>query len=245
MKKERKFIWLCVGFALIVVLAPIIINELYKLNKGYLTLWGASEMLSYIATIISAVATVYVSWIAITQNKKANEINDRLLKLEEVNSVPSLSIIEGKTSFVEYSDKTVHFKVYLKNISNGIIDIQSVSDLNIHIIASDITDTLNFINQGLDFPTLLPGQEKQLDFSLDKRDDKFRLCESELIRKSKCKLHFSETFVIELGYKDASTVYKETVKLNGYGKFLISSNITIQEQKITRSDYKLEKQEEN
>ena len=143
--------------------------------------------------------------------------------------------------FVEYSDKAVHFKVYLKNISNGIIDIMSVSDLNIHIITSSITDTLNFINQGLDFPTLLPGQEKHLDFSLDKHDDEFKLCEPELIRKLKCKLHFSETFVIELGYKDASTVYKETVKLNGYSKFLISSNITIHEQEITRSDYKLEK----
>ena len=158
MKKDKKFILLCVGFILITVLTPIIINELYKLNRGYLTLWGASEMLSYIATIISAAATVYVSWIAITQNKKANEINDRLLKLEEINSVPSLSIIEAKTFFVEYSDKAVHFKVYLKNISNGIIDIMSVSDLNIHIITSSITDTLNFINQGLDFPTLLPGQ---------------------------------------------------------------------------------------
>ncbi len=241
MKKDKKFILLCVGFILITVLTPIIINELYKLNRGYLTLWGASEMLSYIATIISAAATVYVSWIAITQNKKANEINDRLLKLEEINSVPSLSIIEAKTFFVEYSDKAVHFKVYLKNISNGIIDIMSVSDLNMHIITSSITDTLNFINQGLDFPTLLPGQEKQLDFSLDKHDDEFKLCEPELIRKLKCKLHFSETFVIELGYKDASTVYKETVKLNGYSKFLISSNITIHEQEITRSDYKLEK----
>lgn len=241
MKKDKKFILLCVGFILITVLTPIIINELYKLNRGYLTLWGASEMLSYIATIISAAATVYVSWIAITQNKKANEINDRLLKLEEINSVPSLSIIEAKTFFVEYSDKAVHFKVYLKNISNGIIDIMSVSDLNIHIITSSITDTLNFINQGLDFPTLLPGQEKQLDFSLDKHDDEFKLCEPELIQKLKCKLHFSETFVIELGYKDASTVYKETVKLNGYSKFLISSNITIHEQEITRSDYKLEK----
>ncbi len=241
MKKDKKFILLCVGFILITVLTPIIINELYKLNRGYLTLWGASEMLSYIATIISAAATVYVSWIAITQNKKANEINDRLLKLEEINSVPSLSIIEAKTFFVEYSDKAVHFKVYLKNISNGIIDIMSVSDLNIHIITSSITDTLNFINQGLDFPTLLPGQEKHLDFSLDKHDDEFKLCEPELIRKLKCKLHFSETFVIELGYKDASTVYKETVKLNGYSKFLISSNITIHEQEITRSDYKLEK----
>ena len=241
MKKDKKFILLCVGFILITVLTPIIINELYKLNRGYLTLWGASEMLSYIATIISAAATVYVSWIAITQNKKANEINDRLLKLEEINSVPSLSIIEAKTFFVEYSDKAVHFKVYLKNISNGIIDIMSVSDLNIHIITSSITDTLNFINQGLDFPTLLPGQEKQLDFSLDKHDDEFKLCEPELIQKLKCKLHFSETFVIELGYKDASTVYKETVKLNGYSKFLISRNITIHEQEITRSDYKLEK----
>ena len=72
MKKDKKFILLCVGFILITVLTPIIINELYKLNRGYLTLWGASEMLSYIATIISAAATVYVSWIAITQNKKAN-----------------------------------------------------------------------------------------------------------------------------------------------------------------------------
>lgn len=91
---------------------------------------------------------------------------------------------------------------------------------------------------------MLPGQEKQLDFSLDKHDEEFRLCESEIIRKSKCKLSFSETFVIALGYKDASTIYKETVKLNGYGKFLISSNVTIQEQKIIRSDYKLEKYED-
>ena len=102
---------------------------------------------------------------------------------------------------------------YHWTVSEGIIDIMSVSDLNVHIITSGITDTLNFINQGLDFPTLLPGQEKQLDFSLDKHGDEFKLCEPELIRNLKCKLHFNETFVIELGYKDASTVYKETVKL--------------------------------
>ena len=154
MRKNNGFFLLCIGFLLIVVFAPIIINELYRLNKGYQTLWGASEMLSYIATIISSAATVYVSWIAITQNKKANEINDRLLKLEEINSVPSLCILEEKTSFVEYSEKTVHFKVYVKNISNGIIDIKSVSDLNINIVLSDITDTLKFANYGLSFPTL-------------------------------------------------------------------------------------------
>lgn len=38
MNKGRKLILLCVGFTLIVVLAPIIINELYQLNKCYLFL---------------------------------------------------------------------------------------------------------------------------------------------------------------------------------------------------------------
>lgn len=62
-------------------------------------------MLSYIATIISSASTVYVSWIAITQNKKTNEINDRLLKLEETNSVPSLCIIEEKPSLLNIAKK--------------------------------------------------------------------------------------------------------------------------------------------
>lgn len=240
MKKDRNFIWLCIGFTLIVILAPIMVNKSYKLNNGGLTLWGDSEMLSYIGTIISAAATLYVSWVAIAQSRKANEISDRLLKFEEINSVPSLCVIEEKTIFVEYSEKAVRFKVYLKNISNGIIDIKSVSNLNIHIFATDITETLVFIKRGLDFPTLLPGQEKQLNFSLYKHDKEFRLCETELIRKLKCQLYFDETFEIVLGYKDASSIYTETVKLTGNGKFLVSNNITIQEQEISSSNYKLE-----
>lgn len=245
MKKDKKFVWLCVGFTLIIVLAPIIINELYKLNKGYITLWGASEMLSYIATIISAVATLYVSWIAIVQNKKANEINDRLLKLEEISSVPSLCIIEEKTLFVEYSEKSVHLKIFVKNISNGIVDIKSVSDLNIHIILSDRTGSLEFANIGLNFPTLLPGQEKQLEFSVNAHDEIFSLCESEFIRKMRCNLALNENFEIVLGYKDSKNIYKENVSLAGYIKFSVSSKVSISEQKITRSDYKLEKQEDN
>ena len=126
MKKWITHIFLCIVFTLIVVLAPIIVNELYKLNNGYLTLWDAGDMLSYIATIISAAATFFISWIAITQSKKANKISDRLLKLEEINSVPSLCIIEEKTTFVEYNENSVQFKICLKNISNGIIDIKRV-----------------------------------------------------------------------------------------------------------------------
>lgn len=242
MKQEKNFLWLCIGFLSVVIVAPIIINELYKTNDGYLTLWNASEMLSYIAAIISSAATIYISWIAITQNKKANEINDRLLKIEEINSVPSLCILEEKTMFEEFNENTVWLKIFVKNISNGIIDINKVSELSIHIILSDITETLKFINKGLEFPTLLPGQEKQLDFSIYKNSEPFRLCEIETIRKFKNKFDFLMNYNMTIGYKDTSTIYKETVKLCGYGKLSISNNVSINEQKITRSDYKLEKQ---
>ena len=84
-----------------------------------------------------------------------------------------------------------------------------------------------------------------MDFLVNYHNNVFKLCEPEFIRKSKCKLFFSETFRINLGYKDATTIYEKTISLSGYGKFLISTNVSIQEQKITRSDYKLEKQEEN
>lgn len=236
---------MCVGFILRTILAPIIINEFYKLDKGYVTLWGASEMLVYISTIISAAATVYVSWIAITQNKKANEISDRLLKLEEINSVPSLSILEEKTVFIEYSKQTVHFKVFVKNIINGIVDIKSVSNINFHLILSDITETLKFSNTGLNFPTLLPGQEKQLNFSINAHTETIKFCEPEFIRKAKCELVFNETFEIVLGYKDSMYTYKETVSLTGYVNFTPSCKLQIDEQKITRSDYRLERYDDN
>ncbi len=241
MKKWITHIFLCIVFALIVVLAPIIVNELYKLNNGYLTLWDAGDMLSYIATIISAAATFFISWIAITQSKKANKISDRLLKLEEINSVPSLCIIEEKTTFVEYNENSVQFKICVKNISNGIIDIKRVSDLNIHVITSDVSEVFRFIDNGLEFQTLLPGQQKQLDFHINKHDKKIGICNPDFIRKLECKLYFDEAFEMVLGYKDALTEYKETVKLNGYCIFSISNNISIHDQKITRSDYRLEK----
>ena len=64
MKKNR-----LIGFGLagIVVLlliigVPIVINELYKKNSGYMTIWSAADVLSYYGMIIAAfigVAGVY------------------------------------------------------------------------------------------------------------------------------------------------------------------------------------------
>ena len=65
---KKKHIIISVGcFLLIIIGGPIIINELYKSNKGYVTVWNGSDMLSYfgailgtVATILGAIATIWV-----------------------------------------------------------------------------------------------------------------------------------------------------------------------------------------
>ena len=211
-------------------------THLIKTIDAYVVLGGL-----VIVGIFFKIFEAFRDWVIISQNKKANEINNRLLKIEEINSVPGLCILEEKTMFVEYSENTIWLKVYVKNLSNGIIEIKSVSDLNIHVMISEITGTLEFSHKCLDFPTLLPGQEKQLDFSLNKHNKHFPLCEIETIQKCDNILYYQMTFNITMGYKDASTTYKEFVKLCANAKFSALNNASISEQRITRSDYKLQK----
>ena len=50
---KKYWAWLVITIVLIVG-GPIIINELYKTGKGYTTLWGAAEVLSYYGMILAA-----------------------------------------------------------------------------------------------------------------------------------------------------------------------------------------------
>lgn len=49
--------WVIIGLLAViifVVVVPIIINECYKANSGYMTIWGAADVLSYYGTLIAA-----------------------------------------------------------------------------------------------------------------------------------------------------------------------------------------------
>lgn len=37
---------------------PLIINEAYKFNSGYITLWGASDVLSYYGAVLGGGSTL-------------------------------------------------------------------------------------------------------------------------------------------------------------------------------------------
>lgn len=61
---------------LAVIVVPLIINESYKTNEGYITVWGGSDVLAYFGAVVSAVGTIILGVVAWKQNT-------RLLKLEE------------------------------------------------------------------------------------------------------------------------------------------------------------------
>lgn len=53
-----------------IVGVPIIINECYKANSGYMTIWGAEDVLSYYGTILGALVTVATIVVTISFTRK-------------------------------------------------------------------------------------------------------------------------------------------------------------------------------
>lgn len=53
-----------------VVVVPVIINECYKANSGYMTIWGAADVLSYYGTILETLVTVATIAVTISFTRK-------------------------------------------------------------------------------------------------------------------------------------------------------------------------------
>ena len=70
---------------LVLICGPILINESYKANEGYITEWGAADVLAYFASALSFVGTTFVSIIALylthKYEKDSKKREDRLLAI--------------------------------------------------------------------------------------------------------------------------------------------------------------------
>ena len=83
MKKKIIYgIILLLFFVVLVFGVPIIINESYLKNDGYLTVWDGSDVFAYYASVLSFMGTVILGIVTVWQNRRAIEINDKLLNLE-------------------------------------------------------------------------------------------------------------------------------------------------------------------
>ena len=57
-KRAWKVILLIVALAVLIIGGPFAINEAYKAGNGYVTMWGAEDVLSYYGAILGATATI-------------------------------------------------------------------------------------------------------------------------------------------------------------------------------------------
>lgn len=56
---KKWWFWaIIISILLLAIIAPFVINESYKTGQGYITLWGASDVLAYLGTVLSFAGTV-------------------------------------------------------------------------------------------------------------------------------------------------------------------------------------------
>ncbi|WP_294458498.1 hypothetical protein [uncultured Allofournierella sp.] len=112
MKKKVLIFVLVLGVVFAVIAIPIIINELYLINSGYITVWEGADVLAFYGALLGAIGTVVLGLVAWRQN-------ERLLKLEEtkynLEIRPFVILTDWKVSPFDIRDT-------LERFSNGKID---------------------------------------------------------------------------------------------------------------------------
>lgn len=75
-----------IGVVILTIGVPILINEAYKFNRGYLTVWGGSDVLAYFGTLIGSFGTFILGYIAWRQNERLLSIEKRSYLAENAGS---------------------------------------------------------------------------------------------------------------------------------------------------------------
>ena len=80
---KRWWIWLIAIFIVCMFISiPFIINESYKLGKGYVTLWDASDMLSFYGSTLSFLGSIVLGIVALVQNEKIRKFSLKVFDME-------------------------------------------------------------------------------------------------------------------------------------------------------------------
>jgi hypothetical protein len=117
---------------IIVVICCVIyfgLNELYKLDCGYTTVWSAETVLDFFGTLLGSVATVFALFVTIDYTNQANKAeqeyqNKRLLadykdenmkekfdlffdQLNEIKNTIMLHVLENETLINKFTNKSI------------------------------------------------------------------------------------------------------------------------------------------
>lgn len=133
-KTGRCVFLISISFIITVIVIPLLINEAYKINQGYTTLWGASDVLSFYSVILSGLITIVALIVTIRFSKKEtdrqilfsqSQTNAPFFIVDKVNKKDTVSS-NGEIMWKEVkwrtrgTDVQMFTIISLKNIGTGI-----------------------------------------------------------------------------------------------------------------------------
>lgn len=121
--KKHKIISIMILIILLIGV-PLIINVLFKIhptNKIFIAEWEAGDLLSYYGSILLGLVTIYLAYVAITQTKYANDVNKRLLHMEESNKKAYLKLNIKDSKIENMENSTKNLSLVFENITDNII----------------------------------------------------------------------------------------------------------------------------
>ena len=114
---KKWWVWLIsvIVFSFLIFGIPFLINNCYIKNRGYITVWGGTDVLQFYGSILSFVGTVLLGALALWQNHILAKQNDNYQKILELKDVPVLEI-----RFTGFSGLMSNPSVKVVNITNNI-----------------------------------------------------------------------------------------------------------------------------
>ncbi|MCW0884537.1 MULTISPECIES: hypothetical protein [Eisenbergiella] len=208
--KKKHIILLYILVLLLSLVIPIIINESYKANTGYITLWEAKDVLLYFGSILGALGTTFIGVVALFQSAQANKISDRLLQLEERNSTPFLHIDTANCKIDTFTNREIDISIYFRNATENVINIVHVDELKIDAVFLSNTDKkIPFCQTWTRHYSVLPNQSRQMNFYMTSPKEEPAFVFSEYLYSSGfLQLHCELS--ITLGYANSKDIFEQS-----------------------------------
>ena len=173
--KVIKVIFIVIVIIILIIGVPIIINECYKLNCGYITVWDGTDVLGYYGTILGSVISVATLVITIRFTKKQIQRESYLQNERE-------KLSNLKSIFLEILD-SINPILTLKNvIDNGFNDPSKAINIlqKYQMNCKTACDQLNAHLNISDYPKF----KKLIDSIADISEELVRISQAEITQYS-------------------------------------------------------------
>lgn len=194
----------------IIIGIPLVINELYKKNSGYITVWSGEDVLSYYGSIIGALITGVTLFVTISFTKRqieresyVNYETSRCKKLEKIfnNALDNINPMYAlkrtmDNGFMNPQEAIIILQKYQVDCSLSIDSLNSCLDIKEYPYIKDLLYSIAIISQ-----TVVNISQKGIEQYIKLRDLKHNENVKQIIQ-------LSQQYRITLSQEEINEYYK-------------------------------------